>query len=215
MGEGLGRRPRHAHRAGSRRAAPGPHARARGRVPGPRPRGRDGRRVRLLPARQGRRGAVDRHGDARTGGCRARRPPAPRLGHRDRDVEGRREADEEDLRQQGGVGAVAPPRLPAGPGHRRDQGEEPGRDRLHPRRARHHRVGRHVRGGRGQFAVDHRDRPGVHRRERQEGARSARSARSSGAPRGRRAPREGRRARSDDPRSGLARQADGRPLHRR
>ncbi len=85
MGEGLGRRPRHAHGVGPRGAAARPHARARRRVPRRRARGRDGRRVRLLPARQGRCGAVDRHRDARAGGCRARRSPAPRLRHRVRD----------------------------------------------------------------------------------------------------------------------------------
>ena len=48
------------------------------------------------------------------------------------------------LRRPGGVGAVAAPRLPARPGHRRDQGGEPAGHRLHPRRARHHRLGRHL-----------------------------------------------------------------------
>ena len=116
--------------------------------------------------------------------------------------------------EQGGVGAVAPPRLPARTRHRRDQGEEPRGDRLHPRRPRHHRVGRHVGGGRGELAVDHRDRAGLHRRERQEGAvrQGAREVRR--AARGR-APREGRGARRDDPRHRVARQADGRALHRR
>ena len=100
--------------------------------------------------------------------------------------------------EEGGLGAMAAARLPAGARHRRDQGEEPRGDRLHPRRPRHHRVGRHVRGGRGELAVDHRDRAGVHRRERQEGAvrQGAREVRR--AARGR-APREGRRARGDDP----------------
>ena len=65
MGQGLRRRPRHADRGRARGAAARPHARARRRLPRRRPRGRDGRRVRLLPARQGRRGAVDRHRDAR------------------------------------------------------------------------------------------------------------------------------------------------------
>ena len=92
VGEGLGRRPRHAHRAGTRGAAARPPARARRRLPRRRPRGRDGRRVRLLPARQGRRGPVDRHGDARPRRRGARRPPAPRLRHRDRDRRRRRGA---------------------------------------------------------------------------------------------------------------------------
>ncbi len=51
--------------AGPRRAAAGPAARARRRLPGRRPRGRDGRRLRLLPARPRRRRAVDRHRHAR------------------------------------------------------------------------------------------------------------------------------------------------------
>ena len=79
VGQGLRRRPRHAHRGRPGGAAAGPDARAGRRLPRRRPRGRDGRRVRLLPARQGRRGAVDRHRDARPGRRRARRPPAPRL----------------------------------------------------------------------------------------------------------------------------------------
>ena len=87
----------------------------------------------------------------------------------------------DDLRRQGRLGAVAPSRLPARPRHRRDQGEEPAGDRLHPRRPRHHRVGRHQRGGRGQLAVDHRHRRGLHRRAQQ--GRAVRSRRSTGTPR--------------------------------
>ena len=49
------------------------------------------------------------------------------------------------LRRPRRLGAVAPARLPARPGHRRDRGEEPAGHRLHPRRPRHHRVGRHQR----------------------------------------------------------------------
>ena len=64
-------------------------------------------------------------------------------------------ADQGDLRRQGRVGAVAPARLPARPRHRRDQGAEPAGGRLHPRRPRHHRVGRHLRRVRGELAVDH------------------------------------------------------------
>ena len=52
------------------------------RLPGRGPRGRDGGGVRLLPARQGRRRAVDRHRDARAGRRPARGPPAPGLGDR-------------------------------------------------------------------------------------------------------------------------------------
>ena len=47
----------------------------------------------------------------------------------------------EVLRRPGGVGALAPARVPARPGHRRDQGGQPAGDRLHPRWARHHGVG--------------------------------------------------------------------------
>ena len=128
--------------AGPRRAAARPAALAGRRLPGRRARGRDGRRVRLLPARQGRRRAVDRHRDARPGRRRARRPPAPRLRHRAGHRGRRRGADQGVLRRPGGLGAVAPPGLPARPGHRRDRGEEPAGDRLHPRRPRHHRLGR-------------------------------------------------------------------------
>ena len=53
---------------------------------------------------------------------RARRPPAPRLGHRDRHRRRRRAPHGRDLRREGRVGALAPAWLPARPGHRRDQG---------------------------------------------------------------------------------------------
>ena len=77
VGQGLRRRPRHADRGRAGRAAAGPAAGAGRRLPGRRPRGRDGRRVRLLPARQGRRRAVHRHRHARPGRRGARGPPAP------------------------------------------------------------------------------------------------------------------------------------------
>ena len=196
MGQGLRRRPRHPDRAGPRGAAAGPAARAGRRLPGRRARGRDGRRVRLLPARQGRRRPVDRHRDARAGRRRARRPPAPRLRDRAGDRGRRGGADRGVLRRPGGVGAVAAPRLPARPGHRRDQGGQPAGHRLHPRRARHHRLGRHQRGGRGEFAGDHPHRGAVPRRQRQPPNRSARwcpatrrCRRRSGARRPRRSPR--------------------------
>ena len=80
----------------------------------------------------------------------------------------------QDLRRQGRVGAVASSRLPARARHRRDQGGQPAGDRLHPRRPRHHGVGRHLRGGRGELAVDHRHRRGVHRRALASRSRSAR-----------------------------------------
>ena len=143
LGQGLRRRPRHADRVRPGRAAAGPDARADRGLPRRRPRGRDGRGVRLLPARQGRCRAVDRHRHARARRLRARRPPAPRLRHRDRDRRRRRGADQGDLRRPGRLGALAPSRLPARPRHRRDQGGQPAGGRLHPRRPRHHRVGRH------------------------------------------------------------------------
>ena len=93
MGQGFRRRPRHADRGRPRRPPARPAARARRRLSGRRARGRDGRRVRLLPARPGRRGAVDRHGDARPRRRRPRRPPPPRLGDRVRDRRRRRGAD--------------------------------------------------------------------------------------------------------------------------
>ena len=96
------------------------------RLPGRGPGGRDGRRVRLLPARQGRRRAVDRHRDARPGRRRrtwttctptpgSRWPPP---------------SDGEKLTEQcfGDRVVWVPWRRPGfqlGPGHRRDQGGEP------------------------------------------------------------------------------------------
>ena len=68
----------------------------------------------------------------------------PDSGHRDRHGRGRGGADHQDLRRQGGLGSLAPARVPAGPGHRRDQGRQPAGHRHHPGRPRHHRLGRHV-----------------------------------------------------------------------
>ena len=82
----------------------------------------------------------------------------PDSGHRDRHRRGRRGADPDHLRRHRRVGPVATSRLPARPRHRGDQGEEPAGDRLHPRRPRHHRLGRHQRGVRGQLADDHQHR---------------------------------------------------------
>ncbi|GMA36609.1 class II aldolase/adducin family protein [Demequina litorisediminis] len=118
------------------------------------------------------------------------------------------------LRRRRGVGAVAPPRLPPWPRHRGDQGGEPAGDRLHPRRPRHHRVGRHLRRVRGALAAHHRHGGRVHRAARQGRALRPRAGRLR-RPRGRRAPGEGRRARPDDPGHRLDRPTDGRPLHRR
>ena len=155
LGQGLRRRPRHADPGRARRPAPRPGARPRRRVPRRRARGRDGRRVRLLPARQGRRGAVDRHGDACPRRCRPRRPPPPRLRHRPGDGRRRRGVDEGVLRRSRRLGAVAAPGLPARSRHRRHQGAQPGGDRRRPRRSRHHGVGQLERGVRGALAGDH------------------------------------------------------------
>ena len=78
---------------------------------------------------------------------------------------------------------------------------EPAGDRLHPRRPRHHRLGRHQRGVRGQLAVDHRHRG------RRTSPRNGKpepfgaAARRVRRPARRRAPGQGRRARADDPRA--------------
>ena len=219
VGQGLRRRPRHAHRAGPGRAAARPAARAGRRLPRRRARGRDGRRLRLLPARPGRCRAVHRHRHARPGRRRPRRPPAPRLRHRDRHRRRRRGADPGDLRRPGGLGAVAPPRLPARPGHRRRPAGQPAGDRLRPRRARHHRVGRDQRRVRGQLAGDHPHRRGVHRRAhrapRRRGPHPFGPVRPGYEP----LPEDERRARAaragpGAARAGLHRPPAGRPLHR-
>ena len=57
-----------------------------------------------------------------------------------------------------------------------DQGAEPAGDRVHPRRPRHHGVGRHIRGERAELALDHRHRGGLHRRARH--GRAVRRARA-------------------------------------
>ena len=66
--------------------------------------------------------------------------PDSGIAHRDRG--GRRSPDQRDLRRERSVGALAPPRIPAGHGHRGDQGSQPAGDRYHPGRPRHHRLGR-------------------------------------------------------------------------
>ena len=113
------------------------------------------------------------------------------------------ELDREGLRRQGGLGALAAPRLPARPRHRRDQGGPPGGGGLHPRGPRDHGLGGHLRGGRAELAVDHRHRGGVHRGEREAGAVRTRARGVRRAP-GCRAPVEGRRSRAHDPRHRLA-----------
>ena len=89
-----------------------------------------------------RRGAVDRHGDARPRRGTARRPPPPRRRHRPGHRGRRRGADQGVLRRPRRVGAVAPARLPARPRHRRGPALAPAGHRRHPRRPRHHGVGR-------------------------------------------------------------------------
>ena len=181
------------------------------RLPGRRARGRDGRRVRLLRVRQGRRRPVDRHRDARPGRGRARRPPAPRRRHRVRDRGGRRGADPRVLRRPGRVGALAPPGLPARPRHRRDQARAPGRDRRDPRRPRHHRLGGHA-------ATSARRAPWRSSRPRRSsstsGASRTRSAAARRAAAGDRTPRPGRGPRPVHPRPRRHRQAAARPLQR-
>ena len=67
-----------------------------------------------------RRGAVDRHRDARPRDGGARRPPAPGRRHRDRDGGRRRAADDARSTATGRVGAVAASGIPARARHRRD-----------------------------------------------------------------------------------------------
>ena len=196
VGQGLGRRPRHAHRGRPGRAAPRPPARPRRRLSRRRARGRDGGRVRLLLPRQGRRGAVDRHRDARPRRRRPRRPPPPRQRHRHRHRGRRRAAHQGDLRRPRRVGPVAPPRLPARSRHRRDPRRQPAGDRRDPRRPRHHRLGRHQRRGRGQLALDHRHGAQAHIDEPRRPAAVRRASSTSAAPLARaRAPGQGRRPR--------------------
>ena len=139
----------------------------------------------------------------------------PDAGHRARHRGRRRGADQGVLRRPGGLGAVAAPRLPARPGHRR------GATRPTRRRSAS------ILGGHGitawgatsdeceaQLAGDHPHRAGVPRR-----ARPRRAVRAGRCPVRRRcpddAPGPGRRAGAGDPRPGLHRPAAGRPLHRR
>ena len=90
---------------------------------------------------------------------------------------------------------MAAPRVPARAGHRRDQGGEPAGHRLHPGRARHHRLGRHQRAGRGELVGDHPHRGKVPGRQRLRRTVRRRRARVRAAAGGR-AAGEGRGARS-------------------
>ena len=106
------------------------------------------------------------------------------------------------------------PGLPAGLGHRQDQGRQPAGDRLRPRRPRHHRVGRHVARSPRPTRWDHRHRSGLHCRALQ--ARAVRpAARRLRRAAGGRAAGQGRCTRADPALHRVLRQADGRPLHRR
>ena len=155
MGQGLGRRPGDAHRGRPVRPPARPPAGARRRLPGRRARGRDGRGLRLLPARSRWRRAIDRHRDARPARADPRRPPPSGRRYRPRDGSRRRGADPPLLRRPGGLGALAAAGIPARPRHRRDPARTSGGHRRDPRRARHHRVGRDVRRMRGELARDH------------------------------------------------------------
>ena len=107
------------------------------------------------------------------------------------------------------------PGIPARARHRRDQAAQPAGDRHHPRRPRHHRVGRHLRRGRGALAGDHRHRAALHRHQRQ-----AATVRSRRWPATARCPTRERRAKAAALAPfirGLAStdKAAGRALHRR
>ena len=144
----------------------------------------------------------------------ARRPPAPRLGHRAGHRGRRRGADQGVLRRPGGVGALAAPGLPARAGHRRGQARQPARDRRASSAATASPPGaRPARSARRNSLEIIRTAQRVPRR-----ARPARAVRRGGrrlraAARGR-APRAGRRPGAGDPRAGVHRPAAGRALHR-
>ena len=83
----------------------------------------------------------------------------------------------------------------------------------HPRRPRHHRVGKHLRGSRSELAGDHRHRGAVYRSQRPSPAVRSTDRRLP-TPRTGRATRQGRRARTVPARPRLHRQRSGRALHR-
>ena len=131
-----------------------------------------------LPVRQGRRRPLDRHRDARTRRRRARRPPAPRLRHRDRD---RRPTARSSPQECFGDKVVwVPWRRP---------GFQLGLDIAAIKAANPQAIGCILGGhgitawgdtvdeARGELALDHRDRGGLHRRARQ--ARAVRRRRST------------------------------------
>ena len=92
--------------------------------------------------------------------------------------------------------------------------QQPAGDRLHPRRARHHRLGRHQRRRPRRTRCGSSTPPRPTSPSTRGRSRSAR--RSTGTPRCPTAERraQGRRAGADDPVDRLAGPADGRPLHR-
>ena len=94
------------------------------------------------------------------------------------------------------------------------QRDHPAADRVHPRRPRHHRVGRDERRVRGELVGDHPHRRGVHRRARAGRAVRPDRARVRAAPGGR-ATRPRGRPGADVARPGVDRPGAGRPLHRR
>ena len=96
------------------------------------------------------------------------------------------------------------PGLSARARHRRDQEAQPAGDRHHPRRPRHHRVGRHLGRGRGQLAGDHRHRRALHRRTTAAPQPFGAPMDGYGALARRAAPRQGRRAGAVHPRPGVA-----------
>ena len=215
VGQGLRRRPGHADPGRAGRAAAGPAARAGRRLPGRGARGRDGRRVRLLPARQGRGGAVDRHRDARAGRRAARRPPAPRLGDRAGHRGRRGEAHRGVLRRPGGVGAVAAARASSSawtsPRWRRRTRRRSAWSSAATASPRGARPARSARRNSLEIIADG---AGVPRRARRGASRSARSCRATS-----RCPRRERRAKAAaifPTIRGLAStdRAAGRPLHR-
>ena len=139
----------------------------------------------------------------------------PDAGHRDRDRRGRRGADREGLRRQGGLGALAPSRLPARPRHRRDQGSPPRGGGLHPRWPRHHRLGRHQSEEAERSSLWIIDTAAAYIEANATPEPFGPALEGYGA-----LPDAERRAKAaalaaDDPRHRLARPADGRPLHRR
>ena len=156
--------------------------------------------------RQGRRGAVDRHGHARPGRppptsttstptAASPSPPRPTASSSPRTSSATRSLWVPWRR----------PGLPARPRHRRHPRRQPRGHRRDPRRPRHHRVGRHERRGRGQLAAgssstaqayidEHGDAAAVRRAGRRVGGRSPTTSGGPGPRRSRRTCARSRRA---------------------